>query len=678
MRMNVSGRVSGRNISFNAAASILRFAGRSMGQKVAVLGAGEMGHGIAELAALHGYTVSLRDIKQEYLDRGLERVRWSLDKLVERSQITREQANQALARIHPTIDLAEACKDADFVIEAVFEDLELKRRVFRELDQVAPANAVLASNTSALPITNMASATKRPTKVVGMHFFNPPMLMQLVEVIRTDKTSDATLNAAVELTKSLGKTAIVVRKDVPGFITTRVLGPYLEEAAWIHDTEGVPIEAIDAAMRFRVGFPMGPFELADQVGIDVIHHLIENAERPMPKSIQALIDSKKLGRKTGEGFYLYKEGRPKLTPDIGASFDPLRILAPIINEAADLVGEEVAAPAEIDEAMRLGTAFPKGPLALADEYGIDVIANALRGNRRYKTTRILDDMVARGDLGIKSGRGFYPHPSRQQATVYETWILSIDPSNHVATLTLNRPDRLNTLSPQVFDELERALGTLERDDGVRCLVITGSGNRSFSAGADLTSFADVGKAHKVWQISRRSEEVFSRLANFPKPTVAAINGHCFGGGLELALACDFRIAAKRAKLGQTEVNLGLVPGAGGSQRLVRAIGIAKAKELVLLGSRLTADEANSVGLLTKVSENDAFNEEVRAFAEKLAKQAPVAMRLAKILLNRSGDLPLDAALEMEAMAFGLTLSTEDVFEGFQAFMEKREPKFKGE
>jgi len=170
----------------------------------------------------------------------------------------------------------------------------------------------------------------------------------------------------------------------------------------------------------------------------------------------------------------------------------------------------------------------------------------------------------------------------------------------------------------------------------------------------------------------------SRLANLPKPTVAAINGHCFGGGLELALACDFRIAAKRAKLGQTEVNLGLVPGAGGSQRLVRIIGQAKAKELVMLGSRLTADEAASLGLVTKTVENDAFPSEVRAFAEKLAKQAPIAIRLAKVLLNRSGDMPIDAALEMEAMAFGLVTSSEDLFEGLQAFMEKREPKFKGE
>ncbi len=646
--------------------------------KLAVIGAGEMGHGVAELAALHGHDVRMRDIKTEYVDRGLERIRWSLGKLVEKKQITQAQADEALGRIHGTVDLRDACRDADFVIEAVFEDPELKRKVFRELDEAAPSKAILASNTSALPITQMANATKRPQNVVGMHFFTPPMLMALVEVIRADTTSDATLQAAVDLAKSFGKTVVVVKKDIPGFITTRVLGPYFERAAWIHEREGIPIETIDAAMRFRAGFPMGPFELADQVGVDVLHHLIVNAHRPMPQSVQDLIDRKKVGHKVGEGFYAYREGRPKLTPEMGQAFDPIRILAPMVNEAAELVALDVASPSEIDEAMRLGTAFPKGPLATADDLGIDVVVGALKADKDAKPAKVLEEMVARGDLGVKSGKGFYDHGSGGGTMTYETLLVAHDATMHVATITINRPDRLNTLSPQVFEELDKALAALGEDDGVRCVIITGAGDRSFSAGADLTSFGDISKAFKVWRFSRRSEEVVSHLANFSKPTIAAINGHCFGGGLEIALACDFRIAASRAKLGQTEVNLGLVPGAGGSQRLVRVLGQAKAKELVFLGARLTADEAASIGLVTKTVSNEAFAGEVRAFAEKLAKQAPVAIRLAKVLLNRSGDIPIDAALEMEAMAFGLISSTEDIYEGLQAFMEKREPKFKGE
>jgi len=646
--------------------------------RLAVIGAGEMGHGIAELAALHGHEVAMRDVKQELLDRGMERIRWSLGKLVEKNQIRPEQRDEVLARIRVTTDLAQATRDAAIVIEAIFEDLDLKKRVFRELDRAAPKDAILASNTSALPITNMARATKRPHKVVGMHFFNPPMLMPLVEVIRADTTDDATLEAAVGLAKSLGKTVVVVKKDVPGFITTRVLGPYFEEAAWIHDTERVPIETIDAAMRFRAGFPMGPFELADQVGIDVLHHLIKNANRPVPRSVQTLIDEKKFGRKVDEGYYSYKGGRPTLRPEMGSGFDPIRILAPMINEAAELVALDVASPAEIDEAMRLGTAFPDGPLAMADKVGVDTVLSALRDHPRSKPAPILSEMVARGDLGAKSGKGFYQHRMEREMMAQGTLLIAKDPATHVATITINRADRLNTLTPEFFEDLDRALGELRADETVRCLMITGSGDRAFSAGADLTSFTEVSKAFKVWRSSRRSQEVFLRLANFPKPTVAAINGHCFGGGLELALACDFRIAARRVRLGQTEVNLGLVPGAGGSQRLVRILGQAKAKELVMLGSRLTADEAASLGLVTKAVENEAFAAEVRGFSERLAKQAPIAIRLAKVLLNRAIDTPIDASLEMEAMAFGLVTSSEDVFEGLQAFLEKREPKFKGE
>jgi enoyl-CoA hydratase/3-hydroxyacyl-CoA dehydrogenase len=645
--------------------------------QVAVIGAGEMGHGIAELAALKGYEVRLRDIKQEFLDRGMERIRWSLGKLVEKAQIRQGQMDEALGRIRPTLRLDEAVRDVDLVIEAVFEDLELKKRVFRELDRAAP-EAILASNTSAIPITQMARVTKRPERVVGLHFFNPPMLMPLVEVIRADTTSDATVDAAVAFVKSLGRTAIVVRKDVPGFITTRVLGPYIDEAVWIHDQEGVPIETIDSAMRFRAGFPMGPFELADQIGIDVIVLLTKNAGRPVPPSVQRVHGEKRLGRKTGRGFYSYEGGRPMLTPDMGSSFEPLRILAPVINEAAQLVEMEVAAPGEIDEAMRLGTAFPKGPLALADELGADVVLAALRGHPRAKPAGLLEAMVARGDLGVKSGKGFYDHRPSGTAMHFETLLVAKDEATHVATVTLNRPDRLNTLNPQMFDELERALGDLERDDAVRCVVLTGSGDRAFSAGADLTAFSDVTKAFKVWRFSRRAEDVMNRVANFPKPTVASLNGYAFGGGLELALACDFRIAARRAKVGQTEIRLGLVPGAGGSQRLLRILGEAKAKELVMLGSRLGAEEALALGILTKVVENEALEAETRAFAERLAQGPPVAMQLAKVLLNRGGGMALDAALELEALAFGLATSSEDLYEGIQAFMEKREPKFKGE
>jgi len=649
-------------------------------RRVSVLGAGEMGHGIAELAAIHGYEVTIRDIRQDFVDRGMDRIRWSLDKLVEHHQLTRETADAALDRIHPTLDLAAAVRDAQVVIEAILEDLELKKKVFAEVDTLAPKGAVLASNTSALSITAMGRATKRPDRVVGMHFFNPPVIMQLIEVVRGDDTSDATVREAEELSRALGKTPIVCRKDVPGFITTRTISPYMIEAMWIHRDEGVRIEVIDSAMRFKVGFPMGPFELADQVGLDLLVHGSSQWGVEIPDDLRKLVAAGKFGRKSGAGFYDYKAGRPRITPDMGKDFDPIRILAPVINVAAGLVEEDVAAPSEIDEAMRLGTAFPKGPLALADELGLDAVLGELRRSNRNKPVNLIEAMVARGDLGISTGKGFYDHrPAGAMSgpVPFETILVSKDAESKVATLTLNRPDRLNTITPQMVDDLDRALATLEADDTVRCLVIAGAGGRAFSAGADVTSFGDVSKSHRVWSYSRRTQDVFRRLARFPKPTIAAIDGYCFGGGLELALACDLRVASKRSKIGQTEVTLGLIPGAGGSQRLVKLLGLARAKELVLLGSRLTADEAAAIGLVNRAVENEAFGSAVDGLSRKLANGPPIALRLAKDLLNRAADTPLDSGLEAESLAFGIVLSTEDIFEGIQAFMEKREPKFQG-
>ena len=527
-----------------------------MVRKLAVIGAGEMGHGIAELAAISGFEVAMRDVKQEFVDRGMERIRWSLGKLVDKREMTREAADEVLGRIRPVLDLAEAVREADVVVEAVYEDLELKEQIFKELDSYAPPAAILASNTSGLSITAMGRVTKRPDKVVGMHFFNPVMLMPLIEIVKGDETSEETLGAAEALAKGLKKTPIVCRKDVPGFITTRTIAPYMIEAAWIHHEEGIPTEVIDSALKFRVGFPMGPFELADQVGLDLLVHASEKWGLTAPPPMKALVDVGRFGRKSGAGFYDYRQGaKPAISPDQGKDFDVMRVLAPEVNEAARLLEWRVAPPEEIDLAMRLGTAFPKGPLALGDAYGLDAVVAALQGSKRHEPVQLLREMVARGELGVKTGKGFYDYRTGERTMTYQTIAVAKDPHTNVATLTLNRPDRLNTITDEMTDEIERALVELEKDAEVRCLLITGAGEKAFSAGADVTSFGGVAKSYALRDVSRRTTHVFARLADFPKPTIAAINGYCFGGGLELALACDFRFAAKKAKLGLTELTL---------------------------------------------------------------------------------------------------------------------------
>jgi len=230
-------------------------------KKAAVIGGGMMGHGIAELLAMAGLEVKITDTDEEILKKSLDDIRWSLGKFVEKKRIREEDAKNAMARISTSLDMEETVADADLVVEAVSEDLELKKNIFGRLDEAAPRHAILASNTSSLSITEMANATTRPEKVVGMHFFNPPALMPLVEVIKGEETSDETMQTIVELAKKLGKTPVMVRKDVRGFLVNRVLGVVLNEAYWAVYNGEATMEEVDAAAKYRAGFPLGAFEL---------------------------------------------------------------------------------------------------------------------------------------------------------------------------------------------------------------------------------------------------------------------------------------------------------------------------------------------------------------------------------------------------------------------------------
>ena len=246
----------------------------------------------------------------------------------------------------------------------------------------------------------------------------------------------------------------------------------------------------------------------------------------------------------------------------------------------------------------------------------------------------------------------------------------------VGWMTLNRPHRLNTLTGEMMDEMHSVLNDFEADKEVKCIVITGAGEKAFSAGADVTAFQGVTPATAV-EASSKGQAVITRLEKIGKPVIASLNGYALGGGLEMALACDFRLAAENAELGQPETNLGLIPGWGGTQRLVRIVGLAKAKELIMLGNRISAEEAARIGLVTKVVPKAKLNEETVALARKLADGPPVALKFAKQMLNFGTQVPLDIGLQMEAEAFGIVFSTKDVMEGVSAFMSKRKPEFKG-
>jgi len=279
-------------------------------EKVAVLGAGLMGHGIAQIAAQMGkFEVRFRTRRQATMDTGMSMIKDSLQKFLKKGLIKEEEADEALGRIHPTLDLKEAVEDADLVIESVIEDLEEKKSLLSEVDKLAKPEAIIASNTSSISITELASATNRPEKFCGMHFFNPPQLMRLVEVIRGVKTSDETVDTVAEVVKRMGKEPILVKKDAPGFVVNRILFPALNEAMYLVWEGVAEPEDIDRAVRLGLNWPMGPLYLADYLGHDTTLSIMEIFEkefgekfRPCP-ILKQMVRAGLLGRKSGRGFY---------------------------------------------------------------------------------------------------------------------------------------------------------------------------------------------------------------------------------------------------------------------------------------------------------------------------------------------------------------------------------------
>jgi enoyl-CoA hydratase/3-hydroxyacyl-CoA dehydrogenase len=355
-------------------------------KNITVLGSGIMGHGIAQVSAMSGYKVKLRDIEKQFLDKAMDKVKWSLQKMAEKNKITDDQVNEFYNNITPIVDLNEAVKETDLIIEAVPEDYNLKKSVYKELDKITDSKTIYASNTSTLPITELSKLIVNPKRFIGVHFFNPPQLMKLVEVIPGTETDSSITEEINNFVKNVKKTPIICKKDVAGFIVNRIFIPLVHEAAYCLDRDNIYMDIIDSAVKYRLDFPMGIFELADYTGLDVIykatyemHQRDKKVILPHPK-IKELYEAKHFGQKSGKGFYEYKGDKYErivLSEEKASKYDPISMLAVASNNASWLLSNEVCSREDLENALKLGMGLKTEIFKLVEMYGIHKILDDL-------------------------------------------------------------------------------------------------------------------------------------------------------------------------------------------------------------------------------------------------------------------------------------------------------------
>jgi enoyl-CoA hydratase/3-hydroxyacyl-CoA dehydrogenase len=654
-----------------------------------------MGGQIAQTIAAAGVPVVLKDIDEDLVQAGLEEARnvtrGQVGKLAERGKITAEQADaqveEILGRIIGTTAYGDFA-DVDFVVEAVPEKMAIKQAVFAELDAATPGHAILASNTSSLSISEIGEATLRPDRVVGFHYFYPASVMPLVEIVEGEETSAETVAAAVTFAQAIRKQPITCA-EVPGFVVNRILNSGIAEVWRKQEEDGLSIKKIDDGVGAAGVVPIGPYYLVNLLGLDTVLHVAEHLLESygderfyVPKGMQKLVAEGKLGAKTGgDGFYdpsgeanVKDEG----DPDIEELVELLSLKTML--EACLVLEEGVAGHRDIDFGMMAGAGLDprRGlmpPFLRADSEGLDTVLERMeaaveRHGERFTPPTILRRLVAQGRLGQKSGQGFYPYPQPDREQPAE--LVKLQTLGDGVAIAWLANGQMNSISPQVIEDLGRVWETI-RKAGARALVIASSNPFLYSAGADIKAFTTLDEASGE-KLAADAHTLFRELGSEGVATIAAVNGLAFGGGCELAMACDVRIAARSALFGQPEIKLGIIPGFGGTQRLPRLVGSNKALEMNLVGDPVLAEEAFEFGLVNRVVDDHELLETALQWARKLAGQAPLAVEQIK-RVSGAGDL--DEGIEAEKAGFAKVFQSADGREGIGAFLAKRAPHFTG-
>ncbi len=672
--------------------------------KIGVIGAGNMGSGIVQKIAQEGIDVVMVDIKDEFVERGLNTIKGLLAEGVERKIFSEKQVEETMSRIQGTSDM-NAVADADLVIEAVFEDKNVKADLFEKLDNICGKNTILATNTSSFYVREFAEKTNRPDRFIGLHYFFHPAKNRLLEVIPWEKTSTDTIEKSLLAAKLHGKTSILV-KDAPGFAVNRFFVPFLNEAARMLEEKVADIPTIEAAAKqaFRIG--MGPFELMNVTGIPIAVHAattLGNELGPFYAPAQALVDQKE----AGENWNLSGDvDDSKLQPVMD------RFNGVCLGVAAALVDEDVATIEDTDRGAKIGLRWAMGPFELMNRLGIDktheVVAAIADRYADFNMPKILETQKAAGKP-------------------FEFNFVDLDIKGNLAYITLNRPEAMNALNEAVVGQLEDRFTQAENNADVDAIVIQGAG-KAFVAGADIRYFVKNIKADKIDDIvafTRKGHELLLRIENSSKNTIALLDGLSLGGGSELALACQAIVATPAGSMAFPETGIGIFPGLGGMLRMTRHVGPELAKYYTFTGMPIGAADAQAMGIVTRLVEPgevestlkdlakvtldkyavrtipekfDAFvklgnpenatlllsgktPENISAeIAAKTAKivgfKAPIALKIAAEIIDAQVGLPMADAVEVELGRLPEIFATADAYEGLSTAGRKR-PTFTG-
>tara|TARA_Y100001936_G_scaffold152294_1_gene148512 strand:- start:421 stop:2481 length:2061 start_codon:yes stop_codon:yes gene_type:complete len=679
-------------------------------EKVAVIGAGNMGSGIAQKSAQERFMVQMVDRELEWVERGQGIVSSFLNEAEERRIFNPKQVEEIKSRISGVVGTENVDPSTDLVIEAVFEDFDVKKSVFQTLNRVCGDGTILASNTSSLSVNELAEVTGRPDRFVGLHFFYHPAKNRLVEIIPASMTSKESVKLVEQYCKSMGK-VVIVCKDRPGFVVNRFFVPWLNEACLLLE-EGVGTAAqIDAVSRNSFEIGMGPFALMNLTGPPIALHstdyLAEQLETPRYRGATNL-------RKLVEEGKMWDINGPEDCDLETSKVISERLLGQVFSVSSQIVEEGVCSMEDVDRGAKVGLRWAKGPFEIANEIGM---SNASRMASDYS------DMA-----NIEVPEWFIDRKEK-----FEFSYVDLEIEDDVAKVKLNRPEAMNALNVDLVTQLGLAVDEVNSMSDISTIIFEGAG-KAFVAGADVKFFVDKLREdsfEEIYEFTAKGHEVLNSIENSQKTTIALTTGLALGGGLELALSCDYRIGTRRSQFRFPETSIGIYPGLGGTQRTARICGLECSRYAILAGNFLDSVTAYNLGLLThnvhpsevdsvvnsligiKPENKYAFGpvndgSKVVAFSKKfysdanigallageipsgfdsddpmvsrqvksLSRGAPIAIRIASELLSyATNGSSLEDGLKLELERLEEIFGTSDAEEGLSALIEGRRPKY---